>query len=69
MTLLSKLRTASRRVSLYIRQDLREIIAPRSMPDPPDMPPLERRTWRGVWQVRTLCLSLVVLGVETILSC
>lgn len=44
-----------RRASNYVRHDLREIVAPSSLPDPPglpdDPPP---RTWAESWAVRPL---------------
>ena len=50
---MQRLRRAWRRAARYVREDLREIVAPRPMPDPPDLPPLPpRQTWRQFVQAR-----------------
>jgi hypothetical protein len=38
-----------KRVIRYVKYDLREIVAPRSMPDPPGYEPPPKITWKQDW--------------------
>ena len=51
------------RVKSYIRYDLREIINPSSLPNPPDYVPPEKLTWRERRQARYLNAAYTSTGV------
>jgi hypothetical protein len=59
-----RLRRALKAVRDYIRYDLREIVAPRSLPDPPGRVLPKRLTLKDYWQVQKMCLrrSFAALG-------
>lgn len=46
MSYRQKARSLWRRLRNYVRNDLREIVLPRPMPDPPDYVPPRKLTWK-----------------------